>query len=39
MLKNEGDRLTRVLVCTPGEQYFRWNDPDMHNIREMPDPT
>jgi dimethylargininase len=39
MLNNEGDRLTRVLVCTPGEQYFRWNDPDAHNIHEMPDPT
>jgi dimethylargininase len=39
MLNNEGDRLTQVVVCTPGGQYFRWSDPDAHNIHEMPDPT
>ncbi|MGA2260452.1 MAG: arginine deiminase family protein [Acidobacteriota bacterium] len=39
MVKNEGDRLTRVVVCTPREQYFSWSDPNAHNIHEVADPT
>jgi dimethylargininase len=39
MIKNEGERLTRVLVCTPRVQYFRYNDSAVHNIHEPPDPA
>jgi N-dimethylarginine dimethylaminohydrolase len=39
MVKNEGDRLTRVVVCTPREQYFHVGDYDAHNIRERVDPA
>jgi dimethylargininase len=39
MLSNEGEKLTRVLVCTPREQYFRWTDGGAHNIHESPDPA
>jgi len=38
MLKNEGDRLTRVVVCTPGDEYFLVSDPAKHNIIEPTDP-
>jgi dimethylargininase len=39
MLSNQGEKLTRVLVCTPREQYFRYNDGGAHNIHEPPDPA
>jgi hypothetical protein len=37
MLSDEGEKLTRVVVCTPREQYFRWRDGGAHNIHEPPD--
>jgi dimethylargininase len=37
MLKNEGDRLTRVVVCTPNQEYFRIDDIKAHNINEVAD--
>ncbi len=38
MLRSEGDRLTRVVVCTPEEEYFRVGDSGAHNIPESADP-
>jgi dimethylargininase len=38
MLKNEGDRLTRVAVCSPRREYFRVDNLRAHNIREPADP-
>ena len=38
MLKNEGDRLSRVVVCTPGDEYCQVSDPQKHNIIEPADP-
>ncbi len=35
MLRSEGDRLTRVVVCTPMREYFRVDDPGAHNIRTV----
>lgn len=35
MLKNEGDRLTRVAVCSPQAEYFRVENLQAHNIREV----
>ena len=37
MLRNEGDRLTRVVVCTPREEYFRVSDLEKHNIAQVAD--
>ncbi len=37
MLRNEGDRLSRVVVCTPREEYFRASDPAKHNITQSAD--
>jgi dimethylargininase len=37
MLRNEGGRLTRVVVCTPGEEYFNVKDLKAHNINEIAD--
>ena len=37
MLRNEGDRLTRVVVCTPREEYFRVSDLERHNITQCAD--
>jgi len=37
MLKNEGGKLTRVAVCTPGREYFSVTDIKSHNITEVPD--
>jgi dimethylargininase len=39
VLSNEGEKLTRVLVCTPQEQYFRCSGGGAHNIHEPPDPA
>jgi dimethylargininase len=36
MLRNEGDKLTRVAVCTPGKEYFNVTDLKSHNITEIP---
>jgi len=38
MLKNEGDRLTRVAVCAPQSEYFRVDNLRAHNIQEIADP-
>jgi len=38
LLRNEGDRLTRVVVCSPETEYFKVSDPKLHNIREPADP-
>ncbi|MBP1766539.1 MAG: hypothetical protein H6P98_654 [Candidatus Aminicenantes bacterium] len=37
MLRNEGDRLTRVAVCSPRSEYFRIEDLRAHNIQEVAD--
>ncbi|AZR74653.1 hypothetical protein BBF96_15500 [Anoxybacter fermentans] len=39
MLRNEGDRLTRVVVCSPKIEYFRVDDLKLHNITELSDPA
>jgi dimethylargininase len=36
MLENEGGKLTRVVVCTPGKEYFSVTDLQSHNITEIP---
>ena len=38
MLRNEGDRLSRVVVCSPGDGYFHVGDLKKHNIVEPADP-
>ena len=38
MLRNEGDRLSRVVVCTPRYEYFDVSDPQAHNIGQVADP-
>jgi dimethylargininase len=38
MLRNEGDRLLRVVVCTPGREYFHVGDLKKHNIAQSADP-
>lgn len=37
MLKSEADRLKRVVVCTPREEYFKVGDLAAHNIRDIAD--
>jgi dimethylargininase len=37
MLRNEGDRLTRVVVCTPRVEYFDVDDLELHNITQRAD--
>jgi len=38
MLRNEGERLERVVVCTPRREYARGaNEPEKHNIGELGD--
>lgn len=38
MLKNEGERLRRVVVSTPAKEYFRVTDLKAQNIDEIADP-
>jgi len=38
MLRNEGDRLSRVVVCSPGDEYCQVIDLREHNIIERADP-
>jgi len=38
MLSSEGDRLTRVVVCSPGKEYFKVDNLAAHNIDEKADP-
>jgi len=37
VLKNEGDRLTRVVVCPPKTEYFNVKNLEAHNIQEAAD--
>jgi dimethylargininase len=37
VLRNEGDRLSRVVVCSPGDEYGGVSDLRRHNILERPD--
>ena len=37
MVRNEGERLTRVVVSTPREEYFKVSDPTLHNMNEVAD--
>lgn len=37
MLSNEGDRLTRVVVCSPREEYFLVSDLEEHNFAQLAD--
>jgi len=37
MVKNEGHRLTRFIVCTPGNEYFNVKDYKMQNFNEPAD--
>jgi dimethylargininase len=37
LLRNEGDRLTRVVVCTPREEYYHASDLENHNITQLAD--
>lgn len=37
MLRNEGDRLTRVVVCSPKEEYFGVANLEEHNFAQLPD--
>ena len=39
MLKNEGDPLKRVVVCTPKKEYARAGNRTEHNIGELGDPA
>jgi dimethylargininase len=39
MVKNEGDRLERVIVCEPKKEYFHVPDPKAHNIGQVADRT
>ncbi len=36
MLRNEGDRLRRAVVCTPRQEYPRPSSLEEHNISELP---
>jgi len=35
MLRNEGERLKRVVVCTPRKEYARVSNLEKHNIGEL----
>lgn len=37
MLKNEGERLTRVVMCSPRTEYFEVDNLKAHNIKEVAD--
>ena len=37
MLHSEGDRLKRVVVCPPGDEYFSVSDLAAQNMSEIPD--
>jgi len=37
MVKNEGERLRRVVVCAPHSEYFKVESPKAHNIGEAAD--
>lgn len=37
MLRNEGERLLKVIVSSPRKEYFRVTDPLVHNLNEVAD--
>jgi dimethylargininase len=37
MVRNEGERLRRVIVCAPRREYFQVENPESHNIGEAAD--
>ncbi len=37
MLKNEGERVKKVVVCSPKVEYFNVDDLKAHNFQELPD--
>jgi dimethylargininase len=37
MLRNEGEKLRKVAICAPGNEYFSVTDLKSHNITEIPD--
>lgn len=39
MLRDEGERLTRVVVSTPRREYFQVSDLRAHNVNEAADPA
>jgi len=39
VLRDEGDRLTRVVVSTPRWEYFQISDPRAHNVNQVADPA
>ena len=38
MVRNEGDTIRRVVMCTPTTEYFSVDDIELHNINEVADP-
>jgi len=38
MVRNEGERLRRAVVCAPRHEYFQVENPESHNIGEAADP-
>jgi len=39
VLRDEGDRLSRVVVSTPRREYFQVADPRAHNVNQVADPV
>ena len=37
MLSSEADRLIRVIVCSPKEEYYKFENLKAHNILEIAD--
>jgi len=35
MVRNEGERLKRVIVCTPRQEYARASNLEKHNIGDL----
>mgnify|MGYP000194564502 CR=1 FL=1 len=38
MVRSEGEKLRRVVVCPPRKEYFKIDHLEAHNIQETPDP-
>ncbi len=36
-MRNEGERLRRVIVSPPRKEYFNMKDPEVHNIKQVAD--
>jgi len=39
VLRDEGDRLSRVVISTPRREYFQISDPRAHNVNQVADPV